>query len=162
MTGATFGRKGMSGAEPVRHRAETLVTVQPAADEMARRRAAFIAAERARAEQAVDDPSEPPMPAAAVPTRGRVLGEKSLATAYLLWLFLGGLGAHRFYLGRPLGAVIQTALWYVGLMFFMAGHPGAFYILFCGWIWILGDGLLIPGLHRQANERIRARSAPIG
>lgn len=28
---------------------------------------------------------------------------KSSTTLWLLWLFLGGLGAHRFYLGQPIG-----------------------------------------------------------
>ena len=32
--------------------------------------------------------------------------ERSLLVAYLLWFFLGILGIHRFYLGRPVSGVI--------------------------------------------------------
>lgn len=42
---------------------------------------------------------------------------KRKSTAYLLWFFLGGVGAHKFYLGRPLA--------------------GALYIAACGGFWIL-------------------------
>jgi len=38
---------------------------------------------------------------------------KSLLKVYLLWLLLGGLGAHRFYLGRP-GAGLMYALIGIG------------------------------------------------
>lgn len=31
---------------------------------------------------------------------------RSLLMAYLLWFFLGYLGIHRFYLGRPISGVI--------------------------------------------------------
>ena len=36
--------------------------------------------------------------------------KKSLLVAYLLWIFLGYVGAHRFYLGRPLSGFIMLAL----------------------------------------------------
>ena len=32
--------------------------------------------------------------------------ERSVVIAYLLWFFLGLLGIHRFYLGRPVSGVI--------------------------------------------------------
>ena len=56
-------------------------------------------------------------------------GSKSTVTAYLLWFFLGGFGAHRFYMGRKgsgfgmlglcIGSVILTPL-VIGLITFPA------------------------------------------
>lgn len=39
---------------------------------------------------------------------------KSMLTAVLLWLFLGSLGAHRFYLGHTNSAVLQMLLTIIG------------------------------------------------
>ena len=36
--------------------------------------------------------------------------KKSLLVAYLLWFFLGYVGAHRFYLGKPLSGFIMLSL----------------------------------------------------
>lgn len=63
----------------------------------------------------------------------------SQAVAYILWLVLGLLSAHRFYLGRPLSALIQIASYFVLI----------------GFLWLLIDGFLIPGMIRQRQEKIR-------
>lgn len=34
------------------------------------------------------------------------MNRRSMLVAYLLWFFLGALGIHRFYLGRPVSGVI--------------------------------------------------------
>lgn len=60
--------------------------------------------------------------------------KKSVAATWLLWLFLGGFGAHRFYLGR-VGTGIAMLLTLGGLL-----------------IWDLVDAFLIPGMLR-ANKR---------
>jgi len=69
---------------------------------------------------------------------------KSAGVGYLLWFFFGGFGAHRFYLGRHVSAVLQLALGLFGWM------P-----LFIGWMvlgaWWLIDAFLIPGIVRQEN-----------
>ncbi|HVL79254.1 MAG TPA: TM2 domain-containing protein [Sphingomicrobium sp.] len=69
---------------------------------------------------------------------------KSTGAAYLLWFFLGGFGAHRFYLGRTGTAVGQLALLLLGWI------P-----LFLGWfalgIWWLVDAFLIPDIIRVEN-----------
>lgn len=39
---------------------------------------------------------------------------KSMIVAYLLWWFLGWLGVHRFYLGRPISGLAQAILSLVG------------------------------------------------
>lgn len=65
----------------------------------------------------------------------------STGTAYLLWFFLGIISAHRFYLGRPLSAVIQILT----------------YFILVGFVWLLIDGLLIPGMIREKRDQIRKR-----
>jgi hypothetical protein len=39
------------------------------------------------------------------------VGVKSAGTAYLLWLFFGGLGAHKLYLGRPWVAGLYVCMY---------------------------------------------------
>jgi TM2 domain-containing membrane protein YozV len=132
MSGATFGRKGAA----------------PDAD-LAARRAAFLAAERARAAQPAPSEDYRPAPAPAF------VSEKSLGTAYLLWFFLGGLSAHRFYLGFPASGAIQVGLVMLsyGLIF---SKSAVGMILLLAWsVWLLADAILIIALHRKANERGR-------
>jgi TM2 domain-containing membrane protein YozV len=75
---------------------------------------------------------------------------KSTGAAYLLWLFLGGFGAHRFYLGQTGTAVTQLVLLLLGWI------P-----LFAGWvilgIWLFVDLFLIPGIARDENLKIADR-----
>lgn len=73
--------------------------------------------------------------------------KKSAGVAYLLCLFLGGFGAHRFYLGRTASAVGQLLLGVFGWI-----------TLFLTWIplgiWLLIDLFLIPGIVRKGNMKI--------
>lgn len=47
----------------------------------------------------------------------RVANEaKSTGAAYLLWLFLGGAGGHRFYLGRSGSGAVMLILFILGLI----------------------------------------------
>ncbi|MET4634036.1 MULTISPECIES: TM2 domain-containing protein [Kaistia] len=72
----------------------------------------------------------------------RVANESpSTATAYLLWLFLWFVSAHRFYLGRPGTAVLQILSYFIAI----------------GFIWLLIDAFLIPGMIRQRQNEIRQR-----
>lgn len=75
---------------------------------------------------------------------------KSVGVSYLLWLFLGGLGVHRFYLGRMGSGAVQMMLGLLGWL------P-----LFLGWVvlgcWLLVDAFLIPGIARDENERLALR-----
>lgn len=64
----------------------------------------------------------------------------SIAVAYLLWLFLGILSAHRFYLRSPITALLQIAS----------------YFILIGFVWLLIDAALIPGMIRRRREKLRA------
>ena len=59
---------------------------------------------------------------------------KNLTVAYLLCIFLGGLGIHRFYYGR----------WMTGLIWM--GTGGLFLV---GWI---VDLFLLPGIHADSER----------
>lgn len=65
----------------------------------------------------------------------------STGVAYLLWLFLWWVSAHRFYLGRPGTAILQILSYFVLI----------------GFIWVLIDGFLIPGMIRNKKDEIRTR-----
>lgn len=148
---ATFGRK---------------VSSQQAYDaEMARRRAEFVAAERARA--ADGDPGLGHMSPASVPPIGGaagtgngtsrlvVIAEKSVATAYILWFFLGVFSVHRFYLGHSTSGAMQFGLWLVGWGLVLGASFGGIFLLIVWMVWLLGDAFLIPGMARASNEQAR-------
>jgi TM2 domain-containing membrane protein YozV len=61
------------------------------------------------------------------------------AVAYLLWLFLWFVSGHRFYLGRPGTAFLQIASYFVLI----------------GFVWLLIDAILIPGMIRERQDEIR-------
>jgi len=65
----------------------------------------------------------------------------SIVVAYLLWFFLGLVSAHRFYLGRAGTAVLQILT----------------YFILVGFIWLLIDGCLIPGMIREKKDAVRQR-----
>jgi TM2 domain-containing membrane protein YozV len=60
---------------------------------------------------------------------------KSPAVAYLLWFFVGGVGAHRFYMGRVGSGIGMMALAIASLIlsFFLIGLIG-YPILFVWWV----------------------------
>lgn len=66
---------------------------------------------------------------------------KSTTVAYLLWFFGWWISGHRWYLGRPLSAILQIAS----------------YFILVGLIWVVIDAFLIPGMVREEQDRERAR-----
>lgn len=142
MSGAGFGRKGGSAAAALHE--------DPA---LAARRAAFLAEERARRDQ-------PRVTGALeVAPRGPVfVREKSTGIAYLLWFFLCGLSAHRFYLGFFTSAIIQLALMPIGYAMVFAGSMTGAIPIFGAGLWMLADAFLIPSMVREANSRARDRA----
>ncbi len=83
--------------------------------------------------------------------------KKSLVVAYVLWAFLGYVGAHRFYLGRPLSGVIMLALSGVILLLTVVSFGFLSFLWFIVGLWWLIDALLIPGIAAGRNERIANR-----
>lgn len=74
----------------------------------------------------------------------RVANErKSAGAAYFLWFFLGWLSAHRFYMGKPVSAVLQILS----------------YFILVGFVWWVIDLFLIPGMIDQKANEVRADMA---
>ena len=83
--------------------------------------------------------------------------KKSLLVAYLLWGFLGYVGAHRFYLGRPLSGFILLALSAVVLLLTFVSFGFLSFLWVVVAIWWFIDALLIPGMAASRNSRIADR-----
>lgn len=80
--------------------------------------------------------------------------KKSLLVAYLLWFFLGYIGAHRFYLGRPVSALMMLALSGVVLVLTLITFGLLSFLWFIVGLWWLIDALLIPGIVAGRNSSI--------
>jgi len=86
----------------------------------------------------------------------RVTNEaKSVGAAYLLWFFLGTLGAHRFYLGKTGSGVAQLILFVLGWLtaFIFVGIV----LLIALGIWWIIDAFLISGMVASQKEAVRQR-----
>ncbi|MCE6951557.1 TM2 domain-containing protein [Cereibacter sphaeroides] len=81
--------------------------------------------------------------------------KKSTLVAYLLWFFTGGLGGHRFYLGRTGSAVGMIALTVLGLLTSVI-YVGLILLVIVG-IWVLVDAFLIPGMIESLTRDARVR-----
>ena len=78
--------------------------------------------------------------------------KRSPLVAYLLWFFLGYLGAHRFYLkytGSGAAMLVISIISFF-LTFVLVGVVGFFAI----GIWWLVDAFLIPGMARDYNNHL--------
>lgn len=78
---------------------------------------------------------------------------KSPLLAYLLLIFVGGLGIHRFYLGRTGSGVAMLLLLILGAVTLPIG-VGLILLLALG-IWMLVDLFLIPGMVNQQHDLLR-------
>ncbi len=83
--------------------------------------------------------------------------KKSLVAAYVLWFFLGYVGAHRFYLGRPLSGLIMLALSAITLVLTLVSFGLLGFLWGVVGLWWLIDALLIPGMAQGTNSRIADR-----
>lgn len=100
-------------------------------------------------------PSSVRSPTGVEPVRQQMLydaNRKSAGVAYLLAIFLGGFGAHRFYLGEKGTAITQLILTIVGWLTVII-VVGLFLLAAVG-IWLIVDLFLIPGIVRDKNMRL--------
>lgn len=72
-----------------------------------------------------------------------------MAIAYVLALFLGGFGAHQFYLRNTGSGVTQLLLTLVGAV--TAWLYVGLLLLFAVFVWVVVDLFLIPGWVRRVN-----------
>lgn len=72
--------------------------------------------------------------------------QKSLAVAYGLWLALGLVGAHRFYLGKPKTALVFAAGTIGGLAFSFSATPEWSKLILLSVVLAIGDLARIPSL----------------
>ena len=80
---------------------------------------------------------------------------RSPLVAYLLLIFLWGLGVHRMYLGRWLSGIVMAALWGLGWLTapILIGWP----LLGLVCLWAVIDMFLIPGMIQEDKDEIRYR-----
>ncbi|MEG6569727.1 TM2 domain-containing protein [Thermoanaerobacterium thermosaccharolyticum] len=71
--------------------------------------------------------------------------KRSVALTWILWLFFGGLGIHRFYLGKTASAVILLILT-LATAWFTFGIPTA--------IWLIVDAFLLPKMIGDKNREV--------
>lgn len=73
----------------------------------------------------------------------RVANEsQSTALAYVLWFFTWFVSGHRWYLGRQGSAILQIASYFV----------------LVGFVWVIIDAFLIPGMVRENRDAVRQRT----
>lgn len=65
---------------------------------------------------------------------------KSTGVTYALWFFLGLISAHRFYLGRPISAILQILSYFIVI----------------GFAWWFIDAFLIPDMIRKHQAKMRS------
>lgn len=85
---------------------------------------------------------------------------KSGLVAYLLWTFLGSIGAHNFYLGRPKAGGLQMAGTLFAYCTIVSDDPWPLVGYFVGTalsISVFIDALRIPGYIVAYSERLRGR-----
>ena len=78
---------------------------------------------------------------------------KSAGVAYLLLLFLGYFGAHRFYAGNTGSAVAQLIMGILGWLTIWAMGLGLILLVPLG-IWLFIDLFLVPGMIRDKNVQL--------
>jgi TM2 domain-containing membrane protein YozV len=82
-----------------------------------------------------------------------VKSEKSIGLAYVLLIFLGTFGIHRFYLNRIGSAIVQLIIGIIGVA--TAAILIGFFFLAPLWIWLLIDLFTLPGMVRAENQKMR-------
>jgi len=84
---------------------------------------------------------------------------KNMLVAYIIWFFLGGLGIHRFYLGRMKTGVAMLALSVVGALTVLF-YIGILLLMVVG-VWWLADAYFTQAIVTQENEKLGIQSSSI-
>lgn len=79
---------------------------------------------------------------------------KSAGVAYLLLIFLGGMGVHRLYLGRTGTGVTMLILFLLGWLTLIIGI-GVIILILVG-LCVFVDLFLVPGMVEQQKAKIRS------
>lgn len=77
--------------------------------------------------------------------------QKSMLVAYVIWFFLGGLGGHRFYLGKMRSGLVMLGVCVLNVMCLFLFHASLMIVL---WVWLLVDAFLIPGYVRSFSYSV--------
>jgi TM2 domain-containing membrane protein YozV len=78
--------------------------------------------------------------------------KKSVLSAYLLWFFLGGFGAHRFYMGKigsAVGLMVLNLFGWLTLSVYIG-----FLILAVVGIWLIIDAIRLNGWVTERNAQL--------
>jgi len=79
--------------------------------------------------------------------------------AYLIWFFLGGLGIHRFYLGRMKTGASILALNIVGVFTLPLGF--GIVLIAAAWIWWLADAYFTQAIVTEENAKLGIQTSNI-
>lgn len=182
----SFGRKGVAPGQSAPQqpqfgnagsaRTADLYGSDMSADELAAKREAFLASERAAGNIGGGAQAASPLGSSGLPShqeqhikamaggmargaRGSkswFFGEpqgRSLGLAYVLWFILGQLSIHRFYCGQTETAWSQVALLFISVIA-MFTYSIVGFVGFIGWvIWIIADLFLMPGMLRRFKQQ---------
>ncbi len=79
---------------------------------------------------------------------------KSVLVAYLLWIFLGGIGMHNFYIGRIMLGICEIILGLLGFIFIFAAGLGVIFLVPLA-VLLFIDLFIIPGGIRKSLNKKR-------
>lgn len=112
-------------------------------------------------------PQHPGQPPAYGPPPGYGVGQtvfpqpyKDTTAAWLFWVFLGGFGAHDFYLRHPGAGVGKICLNLLGLLLTLVLI--GYVMLFALFVWWVVDACLMSSRLQQVNNRIYAHNRALG